>query len=84
MPLLIKKAKRSVTSLSSADGMGDTHRGITIAWQDLNVYVPLQKDAKNSDYLSREKRHKPFKRVLSNGENHSKCLRNAVPILLYI
>lgn len=44
--------------------MVDGYRGITLAWQDLNVYVPLQKPS--GGFFNSEKRHKPFKRVISN------------------
>lgn len=69
MPLLIKRPKStdSPVKLFSPD-MVDSYRGITLAWQDLNVYVPMQKGSVTSGVLVREKRHKPFKRVISNGK----------------
>jgi len=41
----------------------DGNKGITLAWQDLSVYVPTRVNG----FFQKKERHRPFKRVLNNG-----------------
>ena len=54
--------KHSNISLTSAHLVDDN--SVTLAWQDLSVYVPIKKNG----FIPKHVRHRPFKRVLNNGK----------------
>ncbi|CAL8147553.1 unnamed protein product [Orchesella dallaii] len=64
VPLLVKKKTSNGNGSGSynSEAAADGQRGITLAWQDLSVYVPA---SKSGGVFHREKRHKPFKRVIN-------------------
>jgi hypothetical protein len=68
VPLIMKPKLKNPSgeSLTSANG-GVEETRVTLAWQDLSVYVPV----KGTGIIPSHPRHRPFKRVLNNGKHAS-------------